>query len=172
MGKGEFSDQHVANLAAEFTEEELRDRRRKYPLPAGMVIGSPEHLLWRAQQDRLRQRLYNKRSYLKRRKATLALNRYEAGQAESMEAALKAVDDELARTAALDAEETKLIREAAKGIATEDYRTEVDDPEIPFVREMADKHSVSYADALRIMNDDTYLGDESFIAFKAKSAPE
>lgn len=153
MPKGEHSDEHNSSLAGEFSVDELRDFRRKYPIPEGMVVGSDEYKMWMAKQTVLRQKLYQKRAYLRRRKATLALQKYEGGKVETVEAAIAAVDAQLDEMRALRKEEVKIETSTPNPPA---------ESRIPFIEEMAKEHGVSYEIAETVMSADDYVGEESW----------
>lgn len=145
-------------------EDDLRDRRhdRRSKAPEGIVTGSKEYWQWWRNTNKLRNRLYQKRNYLRKRKILLALQKVEEEDVETIEAALREVDDELALMKNLRGESVAVTRTTAKKEKEETVVVEHDPNEIPFVREMADKHHVDYATALTIMNRDDYRGDDSF----------
>lgn len=149
----EHDAEHLSRLAAE-----LPDRRRRYEVPEGMVIGSDEYKKWMLEQRTLRNRLYQKKQYLKRRMLTLALQKYEEHNLTTVADAIKEVDEQLAELRQLKPVEVSAVRGRPKKVE------EPEEPiEVPFIREMADKHGVTYEEAKTIMTSDGYKGDESFV---------
>lgn len=157
----EHDNAHLSQLAQEFTADELRDHRRKYKLPEGMVVGSIEYMKWMVEQQALRQRLYQKRAYLKRRKLTLALQKNEEFNATTIEIALAQVDEDLAEMRALRPVSYEPVR---RGRPAKDGSLKMEEvvEEVPFIRDMATRHNVSYEEAKGIMTGPDYKGDESF----------
>jgi altronate dehydratase len=139
----------------------LRDHRKRSRAPEGVIVGSPEYWKWWREENKLKNRLYQRRSYLRRRKVILALQKHEEGEAENIEAALREVDEAIASLSLLRNSQVAETRIKLKASA-ENMDKEAAVLEVPFIREMADKYGVTYVEAKRIMTADDYKGDESF----------
>lgn len=137
----------------------LQDHRRKTKAPEGIIVGSPEYYKWWREQNVLRNRLYQKRHYLKKRKLMLALDVAKVKDEKTIEQAIAEVDDELERLK--DVKKDHL--EPARATPVE-VKAEV---EIPFIREQGDRFGVTYAQSKEVMNDPNYRGDESFVEYVA-----
>lgn len=149
-------------------EELLQDHRRSRTskAPEGVVTGSPEYWKWWREQNVSRNKLYQKRAYLKRRKLTLAMQRKDNMDDATIEAALHEVDEQLASIREFRAADVAATRKAAaldpKRIddPTATEFTDNDDNEIPFIRELTDMYPpLTYDEVFTAMQADDYRGE-------------
>lgn len=164
-----LDDEHLSRLAEETTKEvdTLRDARRRYKVPDGIIPGTLEYKKWQVEHQKLRNKLYQKRAYLRRRKLALALQKYTEGEQTTVEEAIAVVDDELNQLREVRSKDLIPARATPKTKKEESTL-----PQYEFVEEMAKKHNISYDEAYRIMFADDYNGDESFEAVQAKKLEE
>lgn len=138
-------------LSQSFTTEELADKRKKSKAPEGVIVGSPEYWRWWRQQNQLRNRLYQKRAYVKRQRFILA-SRLSEKKDISFEVALAEIDEAVAAT-----------RQVQADIKT--FAPVAEEPRIPFIEEEAERHGVQYDIAFKVMDDPDYKGKESWDTF-------
>lgn len=164
--------EHLSRLSQELAAEraKLPDRRRKYKVPDGMVIGSAEYKIWMAEQVQLRQRLYQKKAYLNRRKISLALQKYTENDQQTAEAAIAEVDTQLAALRELKPVDVSDVKRGRPSKTSEHYTKEVEDRRNPWIVEHAEKYGVSYEEAERIMNSPDYKDGTSFEQYINKMA--
>jgi hypothetical protein len=155
-----MDDKTLDAMSADELRDLLKDRRRQRTsgVPDDVPAGTKEYQkAWR-EKNRLKQRLYQKRTYLLKRKATMALQKYEAKSDEELRAAIAEVDEQLSLMRELRRDEVAETRSTPVEVTDSSPKL----PDIPFVREQATRFHLTYEEAYAIMHSDDYAGDESF----------
>lgn len=153
-------------MTEEEAKEELEKLSQMFPdgrkrgsafAPPDVVVGSPEYWrLWK-ERNKERNRLYQKRSYLRRKKLTLALQKYEDHSQTTIAQALAEVEAELAQLKELRPSQVAETRIATRGVGEP-----LEEFEVPFIRDMAEKYGLSYKAAQEMMSRESYRGEVEF----------
>lgn len=133
---------------------ELKDHRRKSKCPEGMVVGSNEYWRWWRQNNVGRNKLYQRRAYLRRRKLTIAVDRADTNET-LIEDELREVDEQIAALREFS-KNSKVVPKIPLSRLVEKH---------PWVEEEAARYNVPYEIAEKVMLADDYRGDETWQEF-------
>ena len=127
--------------------EEVRDHRRRTRAPEGIIVGSNEYWRWWRQNNQSRNKLYQRRAYLKRRKLTMASAR--SGEKETT------VEDELEEIDA-QIEALREFAESNKVVPKKPLQEIVN--KTAFIDDEAQKYNIPYEVAEKFMYSNDWDG--------------